>query len=212
MPSGTSLVAFTVAALVLLLLPGPGVLYIITRSLSQGRRAGLVSAMGLSAGAMVHVVAAVAGLSAILMTSATAFSAVKFIGAAYLIYLGIAAFRGGDQATPEGTPEYRSLRKLFTDGVLVSVFNPKIAVFFLAFLPQFTDPGRGAVWMQIMLLGTLYSVLALFTDGSYAMLAGSARRWLSRGSPNRRWPRYLSGSIYIGLGVSTAFAGPSTTD
>lgn len=212
MPSGTSLVAFSVAALVLLLLPGPGVLYIVTRSLSQGRRAGLVSAMGLSTGAMVHVVAAVAGLSAILMTSATAFSVVKFIGAAYLIYLGVAAFRGGDQAAPEGTPEYRSLRKLFTDGVLVSVFNPKIAIFFLAFLPQFTDPERGPIWLQITILGTLYSVLALFTDGSYAMLAGSARRWLSRGSPDRRWPRYLSGSIYIGLGVSTAFAGPSTTD
>lgn len=144
MPEGASLLAFVAAALVVLVIPGPGVLYIIARSLSQGRRAGLISVLGLSAGALVHVVAATAGLTAILLTSATAFGIVKALGAAYLIYLGLCALFSRQPAVDVEAPAPHSLSRLFTDGVIVSVLNPKIAVFFLAFLPQFVDPARGS--------------------------------------------------------------------
>ena len=137
MPGSASLVGFVLASLVVLLIPGPGVLYTVARSLSQGQRAGLVSVLGLSAGALVHVAAATIGLSAILLTSATAFGIVKALGAAYLIYLGICALLARDATADVGAPEPRLLSRLFTDGVVVSVLNPKIAVFFLAFLPQF---------------------------------------------------------------------------
>lgn len=198
-----SLLGFVVAALVVLLIPGPGVLYIVERSLSQGRRAGLVSVLGLSVGALVHVGAATAGLSAILLTSATAFGVVKALGAGYLIYLGIRTLfaRHPSAGVEASTP--CSLYRLFTDGVIVSVLNPKIAVFFLAFLPQFVEPSRGAVPQQVLLLGVLYVVLALLTDGAYAFLAGSLRRWFGQVMEGPL-PRYASGVVYLGLGVSTA--------
>jgi threonine/homoserine/homoserine lactone efflux protein len=145
MPGDTLLLGFVAAALVVLLIPGPGVLYMVARSLGQGQRAGLVSVVGLSVGALVHVSAATAGLSAILLTSATAFGFVKTLGAGYLIYLGVRAILARDETTDVGAPSPRSLRRLFIDGVVVSVLNPKIAVFFLAFLPQFVDPSQGPV-------------------------------------------------------------------
>ncbi len=145
MPGDTLLLGFVAAALVVLLIPGPGVLYMVARSIGQGQRAGLVSVVGLSVGALVHVSAATAGLSAILLTSATAFGFVKTLGAGYLIYLGVRAILARDETTDVGAPSPRSLRRLFIDGVVVSVLNPKIAVFFLAFLPQFVDPSQGPV-------------------------------------------------------------------
>ena len=200
---------FVAAALVVLLTPGPGVLYILARSLGQGRRSGLVSVLGLSAGALVHVAAATAGLSAMLLASATAFGAVKALGAAYLAYLGISTICGrrpvaGVDALPSHS-EYR----VFTDGVVVSVLNPKVAVFFLAFLPQFVDPARGSVTRQVFFLGLVYVALALFTDGAYAMLAGSVRPWLGTRLMLMQGPlpRYASGAVYLGLGMSTAFTG-----
>ena len=207
MPSVTSLLGFVAAALVILLIPGPGVLYIVARSVSQGRRAGLISVLGLSAGALVHVAAATAGLSAILLTSATAFGIVKTLGAGYLVYLGIRTLAVGHSPPSTEAPARRSTYRLFSDGVLVSVFNPKIAVFFLAFLPQFADPGRGPVPQQILLLGLLCVALALITDGAYALLAGSLRHWLSGRVMQGPLPRYVSGSLYLGLGVSTALTG-----
>ena len=195
---------FIAAALVVLLLPGPGVLYIVARSLSQGRRAGLVSAVGLSAGALVHVAAATLGLSAIMLASATAFGVVKALGAAYLIYLGIRALLARQPVAGTTTVAPRSLRRLFTDGVVVSVLNPKIAIFFLAFLPQFADPGLGPVPQQIMLLGLLYALLALFTDSAYVLLADSLRRWFGGRWTRGSLPRYGSAAVYLGLGVSAA--------
>lgn len=202
-----SLLAFVVAALAVLLVPGPGVLYIVARSLGQGQRAGLISVLGLSTGALVHVAAATAGLSAILLASATAFGVVKILGAVYLVYLGIRTIltrRSTSEADSSGS---RSMHRLFRDGFVVSVLNPKIAVFFLAFLPQFADPSRGPVALQVLLLGLLYVGLALITDGAYAVLASRLRKWLL-GSRLARGPlpRYASGFVYIGLGVSTAFA------
>lgn len=206
MPGSTSLLGFVAAALVVLLIPGPGVLYIVARSLSQGQRAGFVSVLGLSVGALVQVAAATVGLSAILLASATAFGIVKTLGAGYLIYLGIRtlwarhATAGVDASAP------RSLYRLFRDGIVVSVLNPKIAVFFLAFLPQFVEPSRGPIPQQVLFLGLLYVTLALVTDSAYAFLAARLRRWLGGRVIQGPVPRYASGLVYIGLGVSTALA------
>ena len=206
MIESTTLLGFITAALVVLLIPGPGVLYTIARSLSQGQRAGLVSVLGLSVGALVHVAAATVGLSAILLTSATAFDIVKTLGAGYLIYLGIRTLlaRRSEVSAEAITP--RSLYRLFTDGVLVSVLNPKIAVFFLAFLPQFVVADAGPVAQQVLFLGLLYVGLALCTDGAYAIAAGRLRHWLGSKVIQGPGPQYASGAVYIGLGVSTALA------
>jgi len=206
-PSTASLAGFIAAALVVLAIPGPAVLYILTRSLSQGRRAGLVSVLGLSTGALVHVAAATVGLSAILLTSATAFTAVKLLGAGYLIYLGVRTMFGRRQPVGDSTPRSHATQRIFTDGVLVSILNPKIAIFFLAFLPQFVDPSRGPVPQQILLLGLLYVGLALITDSVYALVAGSLRHWLRDRVAGGPLPRYASGLLYIGLGIGTAIAG-----
>ncbi len=206
MLASVSLMGFIAAALVVLVIPGPGVLYIVARSVSQGQRAGLVSVLGLSAGALVHVAAATLGLSAILLTSATAFSVVKTLGAAYLIYLGVRALLSRSDVGGMEAMAPRSLQRLFTDGVVVSVLNPKIAVFFLAFLPQFVDASVAPVPQQVLLLGLLYVGLALLTDGAYALLAGRLRHWLGSRVIQGRAPQQASGLVYIGLGVSTAFA------
>ena len=206
MPSGPLLAGFVAAALVILLIPGPAVLYLVTRSIAQGRRAGFVSVLGLSTGALVHVIAATVGLSAVLVASSTAFNAVKMLGAAYLVYLGVRALLASRQSAElQSEPERSSLR-IFTDGVIVSIFNPKIGVFFLAFLPQFVDPGGAAVWQQVLFLGLLYIGMALVTDGMYVLLASSLRHWL-RDVVRGPVPQYASGAIYIGLGVTTALSG-----
>ena len=191
----------------LLLTPGPAVLYIVTRSVDQGRRAGLVSVLGVHAGTLVHVAAAAAGLSAVLVASATVFSVVKYLGAAYLIYLGVRQLvsRAPDptDVTLAAAPQ---LSRAFLDGFIVNVLNPKTALFFLAFLPQFVSISRGAVPMQIACLGLVFCVIGLMTDGLYALTAGSAAPWLRarRGvALTRRW---IPGTMYIGLGLATALS------
>jgi len=206
-PSSMSLLGFVAAALVLLLIPGPGVLYVVARSLSQGHGAGLVSVLGLSVGALVHVAAATAGLSAILLASATAFATIKALGAGYLIYLGIRTLFSRRPTVGVSASTPRSLYRLFTHGVLVSVLNPKIGIFFLAFLPQFVEPSRGPVPQQVLLLGLIYVALALVTDSAYAILAGNLRPWLGGRVMQGPLPRYASGVVYLGLGVSTALTG-----
>ena len=202
----TTLLAFIGASMIVLLTPGPGVLYVVTRGAVQGRRAGIVSAVGLSAGAFVHVIAAVVGLSAILATSATAFTIVKFAGAAYLIWIGVQAIlsRGG-LAKPD-TVAPQPMRRLFLDGVVISIFNPKIAIFFLAYLPLFTDPALGSVTLQLAILGSLYCVLSVISDGAYAILASGASGWFRERMLNSPVMRYLTGSIFVGLGVHAALA------
>lgn len=207
MPSGPLLAGFIAAALVLLLIPGPAVLYIVTRSLAQGKRAGFVSVLGLSTGALVHVAAATVGLSAILVASSTAFTVVKTLGAVYLIYLGIHELLSATKPTDAVVAQpVVSASRIFVDGIVVSIFNPKIAIFFLAFLPQFVDRQGAPVPQQVFFLGLIYIALALVTDGMYAFLASSVGRWvgLKVGGP---LPHYASGAIYIGLGVTTAFSG-----
>jgi len=208
-PGATSVGLFTVAALALLLLPGPAVLYIVSRSVAQGRLAGLVSDLGIHAGTMVHVVAASLGLSALLMTSALAFAAVKYLGAAYLIWLGVRKLFGTDAAPAEANAPGRSgYLRLLRDGFIVNLFNPKTALFFLAFLPQFADVSRGHLATQIAFLGLLFVVLGLVTDGCYAIAAGTAGEWIKRNRGHYlRFERYVTGVVMIGLGVTAALAG-----
>jgi threonine/homoserine/homoserine lactone efflux protein len=205
LPDPTSLGVFVVAALVLLLTPGPAVLYIVARSIDQGPRAGLVSMLGVHVGTLVHVTAAAAGLSAVLAASATAFSVVKYLGAAYLVYLGVRRLLERAPAAGTRPAQPPRLGRAFVDGVVVNLLNPKTALFFLAFLPQFVDVARGQVGLQILALGGVFVALGLFTDGAYALTAGTAAQWL-RGHPrflaSERW---VSGGTYIGLGVAAAF-------
>ena len=199
-----SLAAFIAAALIVLLIPGPGVLYVVTRSLTQGRRAGLISVLGLCAGALVHVFAGAVGLSALLMASATAFGVLKIIGVIYLVYLGLRAVlsRGSSDGSLEVNMD--PPLRIFLEGALVSVLNPKIAAFFLAFLPQFIAPEQGGIAMQFVLLGLLYVGLAFCTDGTYALCASTARRRLSDAFLQGNIPKYLSGLTYVGLVLSLA--------
>jgi threonine/homoserine/homoserine lactone efflux protein len=208
LPPPSSIGLFAIAALALLLIPGPAVLYIVSRSLEQGRLAGLVSNLGIHAGTMVHVVAASLGLSALLMTSALAFAAVKYLGAAYLIWLGLRRIFGPD-AAPDATRKAvrRDYLQLVRDGFIVNLFNPKTALFFLAFLPQFADVSRGHVATQIAFLGLLFVALGLVTDSCYAMVAGTAGDWIKRKRGPLRFERYVTGVVMIGLGVTAAFAG-----
>lgn len=206
--SSLNLTLFIPAALVFALTPGPVVLYIITRSVDQGRRAGLVSVLGLEIGNFCHVIAAALGLSAILLSSTLAFDAVKYLGAAYLIYLGIRKLRSSD-TIEEQEVKRDSLRRIFLQGILVAIFNPKTALFFFAFLPQFIDQTQDTVALQMLLLGVILLLMATITDTLYALLAGTAGRWLRGSLRYVRFQRYLSGTVYIGLGVTAALAGRS---
>ena len=211
MPDAPTYALFVAAALALLLVPGPAVFYVVARSVEGGRVTGIVSVLGIELGTLVHVVFAAVGLSAILASSATAFTAVKWLGAAYLVWLGLQHIlaRESDAETPETGGETR-LPRVFAQSVLVQVLNPKVALFFLAFLPQFVDPSRGAAWTQVMVLGATLALLGLFTDGLYALLGGTAGNWLRRKGENgifRRLRRYVPGGVYIALGAATAVSG-----
>lgn len=203
----SNLPIFLLAALILLLTPGPAVIYIVARSLDQGRLAGFVSVLSIEVGNLVHVLAAALGLSAILVSSAMAFSIVKYLGAGYLIYLGLRRLLTRESPHQTATFQHTSLRHIFRQGVLVAILNPKTALFFLAFLPQFVDSSKGSVTLQLLTLGCLFVLMAIVTDGAYALLAGSAGQWLKGTHVFLRAERYVVGSVYIGLGVTTALAG-----
>jgi threonine/homoserine/homoserine lactone efflux protein len=207
LPDSGALAVFVVSALVLLVIPGPAVLYIVAQSVSRGRLAGIVSMFGIQVGGLVHVAAAAAGLSALLMRSAFAFDVVKYVGAAYLVFLGARRLFGRDREDPPGARPERSLWRLFGQGVVVNVLNPKTALFFFSFLPQFVDVDRGSVALQIATLGLVFILLATLSDGMYALAAGSAAGWLRGRSGFVRSERYATGSVLVGLGLLTAFSG-----
>lgn len=204
----TTLALFSVSAFALIVVPGPAVFYIIARSVAQGSGAGVISALGIGLGATVHVAAAALGVSAVIMASATAFTVLKLVGAAYLIYLGIRAIRDRGSADDVRTvASHHGWLRIFADGVVVNVFNPKVALFFVAFLPQFVDPGAGSVPVQMVVLGGLFVLIGILSDAVYAVLASSIARRV-RGSPRTaQWRRWFSGSVYIGLGIGTALVG-----
>ena len=194
-------------AILLLLVPGPAVLYIVSRSVGHGRPAGLVSAMGIAVGSLFHVAAATLGLSALLVSSAAAFQFVKYAGAAYLIYLGIRTLRSTDTNRIQPASGPRSLQSIFGQGVIVNLLNPKTALFFLAFLPQFVDPSRGHAMGQILELGVLFSLMGWMSDSVWAVLAGSFAGHIRGSIKLRRIQRNVSGGALIVLGLASALSG-----
>jgi threonine/homoserine/homoserine lactone efflux protein len=200
---------FLIATVVLVLTPGPNVLYIVARSIDQGRKAGLVSALGVEVGTLFHITAAALGVSALLATSAIAFTVVKYLGAAYLIYLGLRKLFTREQVQPDESIGPRKFGRVFSQGVIVNVLNPKVALFFLAFFPQFVNPSTGSATMQILILGCIFFGLALINDVLYALLAGTLGQWLKGNIRFLQAQRYFAGSVYIGLGVTTALSGSS---
>jgi threonine/homoserine/homoserine lactone efflux protein len=206
MPDLNTLTLFAAASALLIVMPGPAVIYIVARSVEHGRDAGLMSMLGVEVASLTHGLAATVGLSALLASSATAFGVVKYAGAAYLIYLGIRALiDDGDRRPTAEERRALSPRSLFLWGYLVGLLNPKTALFFLAFLPQFVDQAQGAVAMQIMILSAVFTAIAVLSDGAYALLGGAAGQRLSAIWHGRSISR-ASGCIYIGLGVTAALS------
>ena len=203
MPSIDSIIAFAIASLALLIIPGPAVLYVINRSISDGRSTALAAVAGLEIGNFMHVVAATLGLSAVIAASATAFGVVKWIGAGYLIYTGI---RTLSQKPAAFNQEQKTLtrRKSFTQGIVVNTFNPKVALFFLSFLPQFIDTEKGTTALQSLVLGSIFVLLGMCSDGLYAILASALRGPLLRGRSLPFVQRYVAGSVFVLLGVIAA--------
>jgi threonine/homoserine/homoserine lactone efflux protein len=204
MPDTQTIWLFCLAAIALIVIPGPAVLYIVAQSVGQGRRAGLVSASGVASGGLVHVLAAAIGLSGLLLSSATLFSVVKFAGAAYLIYLGGRRLLGLEASALVAPTEARSRRQLYRDGAVVNILNPKTALFFYAFLPQFLDPDRGAVALQALFLGVIFVTIALVSDSVWALASGSAADWLKARPVAVKVERWVSGTVLVGLGAAAA--------
>lgn len=193
-------------AAILVFMPGPNTLYIIARSIQQGRLAGFVSSLGVQVGTMVHIAAAALGLSALLVSSALAFNVVKYAGAAYLIYLGIKTLLTRERIEPTRIRNAK-LSRIFYQGMFVNVLNPKTALFFFAFLPQFINVNRGRVMLQVVLLGSILILLGTLSDSIYALASGSIGNWLRGNLKFLRAQRYFAGSVYIGLGAATALSG-----
>ena len=210
LPDASTLALYMISAMVLLLTPGPAVLYIVARSIDQGRLAGVVSALGIGVGSLFHITAAAVGVSAVLAASALAFSAVKYLGAAYLVFLGIRRlFFETTDTRAQAAPQPRRLSQVFVHGVVVNVLNPKTALFFFAFLPQFIDPARGPAAIQIFLLGAIFVTMAICSDSTYALFSGTFGNWLRNSPTFLRGQKYITGSRYVALGIGAALAGPT---
>jgi threonine/homoserine/homoserine lactone efflux protein len=209
MPSPSTYAVFVVTALAILAIPGPAVMYVVIRSIEQGRRAGLESVIGITTGAVVHVTLATVGLASLVLASKVAFDAVRYAGAAYLIYLGVRRLLSQRVEEDPATRAPRSRRDLYTQGLIVNLLNPKTIVFIFAFIPQFVDVGAGHVWLQILLLGLTFAGLGLMSDSLYAIVAGTVADRL-RGTPLvARVERWFGGTVLIGLGVASALVAPN---
>jgi threonine/homoserine/homoserine lactone efflux protein len=208
MPTGSTIALFSLAAIALAVVPGPAVAYIVTQSVDKGRRAGIVSALGIASGGLVHVAAATVGLSALIASSATAFTVVKLVGAVYLIVVGIRRIAGRDDSEQVQAPP-APLSRIYRQGVIVNVFNPKTALFFLAFLPQFVDR-NASVPPQVAVLGLTFATIAFASDCLYALLADLLAGRMRRSGRGAKARRYLSGGIFVALGATAAAAHRST--
>ncbi len=211
MPTVPTLLTFAVAATLLIIVPGPNVIFIIARGIDQGRRAAVTSALGVEAGMLVHLGAAVLGLSAVITSSDILFNVVKYAGAAYLIWMGVASFRA-KAVNPDvpGISRQTGYGRLFTQGLVVNVLNPKVGLFFIAFLPQFIDPSRGSATGQILILGAVFAVIGVVSDMVYAFASGSIGAWLSTRARIARHRDRFAGVVYILLGVVAALSGSAS--
>lgn len=205
MPTASAIVAFATASVILLIIPGPAVLYIVNRSVSDGRQVGIAAATGLSLGNLVHALAAAVGLSAVLATSATAFTIVKWAGAIYLVGVGVRTLMKPAPVIDPDRPGV-SLRRSFTQGIVVNTLNPKVALFFLSFLPQFIDTDAGRPGLQALVLGLVFVAIGFCTDSTYSLLASGLRHVLLRGKALPFVQRWVAGTVFIGLGLVAASA------
>jgi threonine/homoserine/homoserine lactone efflux protein len=204
-PSGSAIALFCLASVALAVVPGPAVTYIVTQSVDKGRRAGIVSAFGIASGGLVHVAAATVGLSALIASSATAFTVVKLVGAAYLVVAGVRRMLAREEPAPDVEVAETRLRRLYGQGVVVNVLNPKTALFFLAFLPQFVDRHH-SVPLQVAILGLLFAAIALLSDLGYALLADALAGRVRRSGRGAHIRRYTTGGIFVVLGITAAAA------
>jgi threonine/homoserine/homoserine lactone efflux protein len=209
MPSSSAYAVFLATAIVLLLVPGPAVLYVVTRSIEMGRAGGLASVAGITTGTVVFVALAAAGLSSLILASTVAFDAVKYVGAAYLLLLGVRRLlgRGLDQLGEEAVP--RTRRRAYTQGIVVNLTNPKTIVFVFAFLPQFVDTDANHAWLQVFVLGISFALLGFLSDSMYALTAGTVADRLRGSAGIARVQRWVGGSVLVGLGVLAAVWSPS---
>jgi len=208
MPSSSAYAVFLATAIVLLLVPGPAVLYVVTRSIEMGRGGGLASVAGITTGTFVHVTLATAGISSLILASRVAFDAVKYVGAAYLLLLGLRRLLGRGLEEPDAQAAPRTRRRAYTQGVVVNLTNPKTIVFIFAFIPQFVDVSQGHVGVQIFVLGLTFATLGLMSDSLYALAAGTVADRLRGSAGIARFERWFGGSILIGLGVAAALVAP----
>jgi threonine/homoserine/homoserine lactone efflux protein len=203
-PSASTLLIFTTTAFLLILAPGPNFVYILTRGTSQGRRAALISALGLGCGVALHTLAATAGLSALLRSSVGAFLAVKYLGAAYLVYIGVKTWRDHGALALDQRATVARPWQLVTQSITASITNPKTALFFLTFLPQFVAPGAGAPAAQMLTLGAIYMLLTVLVYGLVGLGAGAVGRWLRRSPLAALRARRAAGLTFICLGLWAA--------
>jgi threonine/homoserine/homoserine lactone efflux protein len=208
MPSTATILTFALAATLLIIIPGPNVLFIVSRGIDQGRAAAIASSLGVETGMFVHIAAAMLGLSAVVTSSEILFNTVKYAGVAYLLWLGLSAIRSGpvNAEIPIGFRR-APLRRLYMQGMIVNVLNPKVGLFMLAFLPQFVDPSRGSAQSQILVLGMIFVAIACVSDGLYAIGSGAIGHWLARHAAAARQRGRFSGVVYILLGALAAFSG-----
>jgi threonine/homoserine/homoserine lactone efflux protein len=209
MPSVSAYAVFLATAMVLLVIPGPAVLYVVTRSIEMGRAGGLASVAGITTGTVAYVMLATAGLSSLVLASTVAFEAVKYVGAAYLLLLGLRRLLGRGLEDPEEEPVPRTRRRAYAQGVVVNLTNPKTIVFVFAFLPQFVDPNASHPWLQVLVLGLSFACLGFLSDSVYALTAGSVADRLRGSEHLARVQRWLGGGVLVGLGVLAAVWSPS---
>jgi len=201
-----TITTFFAASVLLGIAPGPDNIFVLTQSAVHGRKAGLSITLGLCSGLIVHTTAVALGVAVIIHTSVLAFSILKYVGAAYLLYLAWGAFRASAAKLPEDGGTELSCKRLYLRGIIMNITNPKVTIFFLAFLPQFTDPVRGPVSIQIMLLGGLFIVSGILVFGSIALLAGTLGRWLASSDQAQIILNRLAGAVFLGLALMLATA------
>lgn len=208
MPSLSTYAVFLATGMALLAIPGPAVLYVVTRSIEMGRRGGLASVAGITTATVTHVALATAGLSSLVLASTVAFDAVKYVGAAYLLFLGLRRLLGRGLEQPAADTAPRTRRRAYAQGVVVNLTNPKTIVFVFAFLPQFVDPHAHHVWLQVLVLGLSFALLGCLSDSVWALAAGTVADRLRGTKRIARVQRWLGGGTLVGLGVLAAVWSP----